>query len=59
MILNSDDLKVLEIREFKNRLFTNIPNEGIFIFDNQGNLIQKIAIKSILNYAVTMSIAVS
>jgi len=48
LILNSDDLEVLEIREFKNRLFMNIPNAGIFIFDNQGNLIQKIAIKSIL-----------
>jgi hypothetical protein len=44
LILNSDDLEVLEIREFKNRLFMNIKNEGIFIFDNQGNLIKKIKI---------------
>lgn len=47
LILNSDDLEVLEIREFKNRLFMNIKNEGIFIFDNQGNLIKKI--KMVLN----------
>ncbi|MDG1277462.1 MAG: hypothetical protein P8O16_09290 [Algoriphagus sp.] len=47
LILNSDDLEVLEIREFKNRLFMNIKNEGIFIFDNQGNLIKMI--KMVLN----------
>jgi len=47
LILNSNDLEVLEIREFNNRLFMNIQNEGIFIFDNQGNLIQKI--KLVLN----------
>lgn len=41
LILNSNDLKVTEIREFKNRLFMNIPATGIFIFDNQGNFIQK------------------
>ncbi|MBA4299290.1 MAG: hypothetical protein C0433_04155 [Cyclobacterium sp.] len=41
LILNSVDLKVTEIREFKNRLFMNVPTTGIFIFDNQGNFIQK------------------
>lgn len=46
LILESyEDLDVSEIREFKNRLFMNIPKEGIFIFDNQGNLIQKIKLK--------------
>jgi hypothetical protein len=42
LIVNSKDLEVIDIREFKNRLFMNILNEGIFIFDNQGNLIRKI-----------------
>ncbi|WP_296705772.1 hypothetical protein [Algoriphagus sp.] len=44
LILNSSDLEVLEIREFKNRLFMNVANEGIFIFDNQGNFLSKINI---------------
>lgn len=42
LIVNSKDLEVIDIREFKNRLFMNILKEGIFIFDNQGNLIRKI-----------------
>ncbi len=42
LIVNSKDLEVIDVREFKNRLFMNILNEGIFIFDNQGNLIRKI-----------------
>lgn len=37
LILDSEDLRVTEIREFKNRLFMNVPGSGIFIFDNQGN----------------------
>ncbi|MEN2281537.1 hypothetical protein AAGF08_05310 [Algoriphagus sp. SE2] len=44
LILNSENLEVLEIREFKNRLFMNVANEGVFIFDNQGNFISKIKI---------------
>lgn len=44
LILNSDNLEVLEIREFKNRLFMNVANEGIFIFDNQANFLRKINI---------------
>jgi rRNA maturation protein Rpf1 len=44
LILNSDNLEVLEIREFKNRLFMNVASEGIFIFDNQGNFLKKIKI---------------
>lgn len=46
LILNSENLEVTEIREIKNRLFMNLPNEGVFIFDNQGNLIKKINLKS-------------
>ncbi|MDN3202871.1 hypothetical protein [Algoriphagus sediminis] len=42
---NADELQVAEIREFKNRLFMNIPKDGIYLFDNQGNLIQKIKLK--------------
>lgn len=42
LILDSEDLQVLEIREFKNRLFMNVPESGIFIFDNQGNFLQKV-----------------
>lgn len=45
LILDSDDLRVTEIREFKNRLFMNVPESGIYIFDNQGNFLQKVAIK--------------
>lgn len=47
LILQSDDLNVTEIREFKNRLFMNVPASGVFIFDNQGNLMRKIEIKDI------------
>src|SRR5690606_6364637 len=42
MILESEDLQVSEIREFKNRLFINVPESGIFIFDNQGNFLRKV-----------------
>lgn len=45
LILDSEDLRVTEIREFKNRLFMNVLGSGIFIFDNQGNLLQKVAIQ--------------
>ncbi|RAI89255.1 hypothetical protein [Algoriphagus yeomjeoni] len=47
LILESNDLSVTEIREFKNRLFMNVPETGVFIFDNQGNLMRKIQIKGI------------
>lgn len=45
LILDSEDLRVTEIREFKNRLFMNVPESGIFIFDNQGNFLQKVALQ--------------
>lgn len=45
LILDSEELRVTEIREFKNRLFMNVPGSGIFIFDNQGNFLQKAAIQ--------------
>jgi hypothetical protein len=45
LILDTEDLRVTEIREFKNRLFMNAPGSGIFIFDNQGNFLKKVAIQ--------------
>ena len=42
LLLDSENLSVTEIREFKNRLFVNVPQSGIFIFDNQGNFLQKV-----------------
>lgn len=45
LILDSENLSVSEIREFKNRLFMNFPQSGIFIFDNQGNYLQKINLR--------------
>jgi len=46
LILNSENLAVTEIREFKNRVFMNVPESGIFIFDNQGNLLEKMNVKT-------------
>lgn len=46
LILNSENLEVAEIREFKNRVFVNMPESGIFIFDNQGNLLEKLNVKT-------------
>lgn len=45
LILDSPTLNVREIREIKNLLYLNIPDSGIFIFDNQGNFIQKLTIQ--------------
>ncbi|SHO62943.1 hypothetical protein [Algoriphagus zhangzhouensis] len=42
LILDIGILDVKEIREFKNMLFMNVPQTGVFIFDNQGNLIKKL-----------------
>ncbi|WP_439488222.1 hypothetical protein [Algoriphagus sp.] len=47
LITGSETLEVTEIREFKNRLFMNVPASGVFIFDNQGNLMGKIEVKGI------------
>lgn len=46
LILNSENLAVSEIREFKNRVFMNMPESGIFVFDNQGNLLKKLNVKT-------------
>lgn len=46
LILNYENLAVTEIREFKNRLFMNMPDSGIFVFDNQGNFLKKLDVKT-------------
>lgn len=45
LILPGGKLEVLEIREFKNRLFMNVADSGVYIFDNHANLIVKIPLK--------------
>lgn len=45
LILGTENLRVSEVREFKNRLFMNVPESGIFIFDNQGNFLKKVNLK--------------
>ncbi len=40
LILGSADLNIIDIREYQNLVFLNIKNEGVFIFDNQGNFIR-------------------
>jgi len=47
LILDTGMLDVKEIREFKNMLFLNVPQTGVFIFDNQGNLIKKLELQGI------------
>ena len=47
LIVNSSDLNVSEIREFKNRLFMNVPDTAIYIFDNQGNLMRKLEVTDV------------
>jgi hypothetical protein len=47
LILTAADLNVSEIREFKNRLFMNVPESGVYIFDNQGNLMRKIEVQGL------------
>lgn len=42
LILDRSSLEITDIREYQNLLFLNIKNEGIFILDNQGNLIKKL-----------------
>lgn len=44
LILNHSSLDVIDMREYQNLLFLNIRNEGIYILDNQANLIKHLAI---------------
>ncbi|WBL41677.1 hypothetical protein PBT90_13025 [Algoriphagus halophytocola] len=47
LILDSSDLSISEIREFKNRLFVNVPKSGVYIFDNQANLMGKLNLSGV------------
>lgn len=49
LLTDSKNLNILEMREFKNRLFVLVPEEGVFVFDNQGNLIRQINLKQVPN----------
>jgi hypothetical protein len=49
LLTDSKNLNILEMREFKNRLFVLAPEEGVFVFDNQGNLIRQINLKQVPN----------
>lgn len=42
LILDRSFLDITEMKEYQNLLFIHIKGEGIFILDNQGNLIKKI-----------------
>lgn len=41
LVLDRSSLDIIGMREYQNLLFINIKEEGIFILDNQGNLIKK------------------
>lgn len=45
LILNQSSLDVIDMREYQNLLFLNIRNEGVYILDNQANMIKYLAIK--------------
>ncbi|WP_304516558.1 hypothetical protein [Cecembia rubra] len=45
LILNQSSLDVQDMREYQNMLFLNIRNEGIYILDNQANLLKTLPIK--------------
>ena len=42
LVLGDERIEVVEIQERQNMVFLNIKNQGIFIFDNQGNLIKRL-----------------
>ena len=52
LLTDSKNLNILEMREFKNRLFVLAPEEGVFVFDNQGNLIRQINLKQVPNLSL-------
>ncbi|TFV94420.1 hypothetical protein E4S40_10370 [Algoriphagus kandeliae] len=39
LITSVKSLQISALKEYKNRLFALIPNEGVLVFDNQGNLL--------------------
>lgn len=44
LIIQKSTLDVIDIREYQNLLFLNISEEGIYILDNQGNLLRNIPV---------------
>jgi hypothetical protein len=44
ILLATSSLRVLQLLERKNLLFLQVENEGIYIFDNQGNPIKKLPV---------------
>jgi hypothetical protein len=42
MIFGHGNIEVTEILERQNLVFVNIKDKGVFVFDNQGNLLQKL-----------------
>jgi len=44
LILNQSSLDILDMREYQNLLFLNVRNEGVYILDNQANLIKTLPI---------------
>lgn len=52
LILATDQLNIQDIKEYKNRVFLAVAGTGVFILDNQANLLQKIEIPSMLRISV-------
>ncbi|RZS96644.1 hypothetical protein [Cecembia calidifontis] len=44
LILNQSSLDIRDMREYQNLLFLNIRNEGIYILDNQANMIKHLPV---------------
>lgn len=47
LILATEQLNILDIKEYKNRVFIAVAGTGLFMLDNQANLLQKISIPDI------------
>ncbi len=52
LILATDQLNIQDIKEYKNRVFLAVAGTGVFILDNQANLLQKIEIPSMQRISV-------
>ncbi len=52
LILNTNQLNIQDIKEYKNRVFLAVAGTGVFILDNQANLLQKIEIPSMQRISV-------
>lgn len=52
LILNTNQLNIQGIKEYKNRVFLLVAGSGLFILDNQGNLLKQIPIPKIKQFAI-------